>query len=272
MEEESQSGYANYQKIFFKELIDNKELLTNDKKIKITPSKEKVLESNIKNICRNYLSIPQFKGLKQFGIWHAVFFSYYLSTALSPRNRVRNIYSEFQVQLLHVFWTKYVPNFFRNFGTLTSNAIIFGDEKRNAESLKIIKEYIFGLSADHVNELIGSFVTNISEIRYMYSICNPTYYYQTNSTGLNIKLRIDSNIRNIRKRKLDQLERNSIGEAKPKTMSPDLINKLHPFEQKMVVDENKLTTAEPELPKIRKTKKLEEDDDALWSNMFTRNK
>ena len=218
------------------------------------------------------MSIPQFKGLKQFGIWHAVFFSYYLSTALSPRNRIRNIYSEFQVQLLHVFWTKYVPDFFRDFGTLTNNAVIFGDEKRNAESLKIIKEYVFGLSADQVNELIASFVTNISEIRYIYSICNPTFYYHTNANGLNIKLRIDANIRNIRKRKLDQLERISIGEAKPKTMSPDLINKLHPLEQKMVVDENKITRAEPELPKVRKTKKLEKnDDDDLWRNMLTPN-
>ena len=163
---------------------------------------------------------------------HATWFSYYLCTVLSPRNRIRNIYSEYNLQIIHVFWTTCVPVFFKDFGTLTSNSMIFGDEKRTRESIKLVEDFIAGLSVDRVNELIRHFVDNITEIRYIYSLCNPTYYYNTLPSGLNIKLGIDSNIRSTRKRKLDQLERIANGESKNKTSAIKVEKPTtHPMEQ-----------------------------------------
>ena len=169
----------------------------------------------MKNICRNYLSIPQFKGLKCFGILHATWFSYYLCTVLSPRNRIRNIYSEYNLQIIHVFWTTCVPSFFQRFWNPDNQPLlIFGDEKKTRESINLVQEFIGGLSVDRVNELIRHFVDNIAEIRYIFSLCSPIYYYNTLPSGLNLKLGIDSNISRSRKRKIDQLERIANGESK----------------------------------------------------------
>ena len=40
----------------------------------------RIKESNIRNICRNFLAIPQFKGLKKLTLDHCVYITYYLVT------------------------------------------------------------------------------------------------------------------------------------------------------------------------------------------------
>ena len=168
-------------------------------------SKEKIMESNIKNICRNYLSMPQFKGLKEQGITSTIYFCYFFCTVLSPRNRIRNIYSDYQLQLLHFFWSTCVPIFFREFGTLTSHVAIFGDETKNNLTLSVIKEFINNLNDYEIKNLMTHFDINADRIRYIFSICCPYYYYQTNVNALNVKLDVESNLQSIRKRKINKI-------------------------------------------------------------------
>ena len=200
-------------------------------------SKEKILESNVKNICRNYLSMPQFKGLKEHGIQSTTFFCYYFCTVLSPRNRVRNIYSDYQLQLLHFFWTSCVPIFFKEFGTLTSNVAIFGDETKNCLTLSMIKKFINELHSDQLRDLMTHFDINSDRIRYIFSNCCSQYHYQTNINALNVKLEVESNLQSIRKRKIAELEKINVGEAKPKGSAAREYSKTaHPWEQRIVDD------------------------------------
>ena len=256
--EEKQNGINNNSQDDSEHYIREYELsmpdmsINEDKSEKKASSREKVKESNIKNICRNYLTMPQFKGLKEQGITSTIYFCYFFCTVLSPRHRVRNIYSEYQVQLLHFFWSRCVPIFFKEFGTLTSHVVIFGDEKKNSQTLAMIKKFVRDLEDYQLKNLMNHFDINGDRIRYIFSNCCSQYYYLTNVNALNVKLDVDSNLQSIRKRKIENIEKIKNGESKPKgSDAAKMSNKVHPWEQR-IVDE--------QIKKIRKDKYFEKEE------------
>ena len=220
-------------------------------------------ESNIKNICRNYLAIPQFKGLKKLTIEHCIYICYYLVTVLSLRNRIRNIFNERQMYLVQVFWNKLVPDFLREFGTLTKNVTKFGDELELKDTLNMIKNFIKELTPENKEILIKTFEKNMKSIKYIYTCCHISYFYQTSPDAVNTRLEVDNFIRELRRGKIVQppSEKNEIKEIllskrnnvevktkaeyehkKPKNMSEELLLKLRPMEQKIKKDNDLIWT------------------------------
>ena len=159
-------------------------------KDKTEVQRKRGFESSIKNACRNFLCMPNFKGLstrKEFTEYHVIYFAYFLGTVLSPRNFIRNVYSPTQQQLIHTLWRVYVPEFFKDFCTNINNAIILGDENKNAQSLKIIRVFVTNLNSEQKTILKCKFQDNASKIQMIYSKCFQTHYYNTNTCGLNTK-------------------------------------------------------------------------------------
>ena len=219
-------------------------------------TRESSRESNIKNVCRNYLAIPQFKGLKKLTIEHCIYICHYLITVLSLRNRLRNIFSEHQMHLVYVFWNKLVPDFLREFGTLTKNVTKFGDELEFKDTMNMVKNFIKELTPEKKELLIKSFEKNMKAIRYIYSCCHISYFYQTTPDAVNTRLEVDNWIRELKRGKIyrSPCERNEMKERndvdvktkeeckhkKPKNMSEELLSKLHPWEQKIIRKDNDL--------------------------------
>ena len=165
---------------------------------------------------QKFLAIPGFKGLKKLTLDHCVYFTYYLVTVLSLRNRIRNIFSERQLYQIQVFCTKYVHDFFREFGTLSQNVLKFGNEFETKETMELVKKFIAELSSEKREMLINMFNNNMDRVRYIYSSCYISYFYQTSPEGVNTKLEVDNCIRASRKRKLNNiiLEKNAANTMK----------------------------------------------------------
>ena len=172
-------------------------------KDKTEVQRKRGFESSIKNACRNFLCMPNFKGLstrKEFTEYHVIYFAYFLGTVLSPRNFIRNVYSPTQQQLIHTLWRVYVPEFFKDFCTNINNAIILGDENKNAQSLKIIRVFVTNLNSEQKTILKCKFQDNASKIQMIYSKCFQTHYYNTNTCGLNTKLVVEAHADTLKKR------------------------------------------------------------------------
>ena len=118
--------------------------------------------------------------------------------------------------------------------------------------MELVKKFIAELSPEKREMLINTFNNNMDRIRYIYSSCYISYFYQTSPEGVNTKLEVDNCIRESRKRKLNNiiLEKNAANtmksgqepseERKPRKMSEETLLKLRPMEQRIINSQNDL--------------------------------